>query len=297
MQNIDAALLLKATGLSVSGANYDGLGMADSAQGDALLTFLDHPKYAEVVNSNPSIKGVFVRSAEKCLLRSDIEKITVDDPKWYFFSVVNFLGENRSREKTVIAPTARIDGSAVIAEYGVVIGDGVVVEPRSVIMPDVVIGARVKVRAGAVVGVDGYEHKRTSRGILSVVHDGVVIIEDDVEIGANSFVAKGFNYRATVIGRETKLDALVHYAHGVQCGRRCLIVANAMIAGHVTIGNDVWIGPSASIANRLTIGDGAFVTMGSVVTKDVGEGQKVTGNFAVPHNVFLANLKKAMKND
>jgi len=158
-------------------------------------------------------------------------------------------------------------------------------------LKDVVIKSGAIIRAGAVVGVDGYEHKRTSKGILTVAHDGKAIIGENAEVGVNSNIVKGFSYRDTVVGSETKIDALVHYAHGAQCGSRCMIVASAMVAGHVTIGDDVWIGPNASISNRISIGDGAFVSLGSVVVQDVPAGTKVTGNFAIPHVRFIRNLK------
>lgn len=297
MFKINPDILEMATGCKLVFSGFDALGMSDAKGSGRILTFLDGQKYVEAVNKNESISGILIKKSDADLIRPDIEKIIVDDPKWFFFSIVNYFGLHREREKSVISPKAVIHHSAVIADFGVVIEDDVVVEPNVVVMSDVVIGKRSKIRAGAVVGVDGFEHKKTTRGVLSVVHDGSVEIAQDVEIGANSFVAKGFEYRPTIIGAETKLDALVHYAHGVQCGERCLIVANAMLGGNVTIGNDVWIGPSASIANRLTIGDGAFVTMGSVVTRNIGGGEKVTGNFAIPHHKFLQNLKKSISND
>ena len=294
---IDSDVLEKAIGHRFDVSSYATLGMSDAVHVGGVLSFLDNPKYASVVNANPNIKGIFIKEADSCLIRNDVEKLIVDDPKWFFFSVVNYLGKNKKRVKSVISDTACIHPSAVISDVGVIIEDDVVIEPNVVVMCDVIIKKRTVIRAGAVIGVDGYEHKKTTKGVLSVVHDGVVIICEGVEVGVNSFVAKGFDYRATIVGAETKIDALVHYAHGVQCGKRCLIVANAMLGGNVTIGDDVWIGPSASIANRLTIGNGAFVTMGSVVTKSVKENEKVTGNFAIPHHLFLQNLKRSVSND
>jgi UDP-3-O-[3-hydroxymyristoyl] glucosamine N-acyltransferase LpxD len=157
------------------------------------------------------------------------------------------------------------------------------------------IGRGTIVRAGAVLGAEGFEHKRTSRGILSVRHDGEVIIGERVEIGANCAISKGFSFRHTVIDDETRLDNLVHVAHGAQIGKRCFLPASCMIAGSTTIHDDVWIGPNASVSSQVQVGEGAYVTIGAVVTRDVPAGQRMTGNFAVPHAAFLSILKRNLR--
>ena len=111
------------------------------------LSFLDNPKYA-VVNANPNIKGIFIKEADSCLIRNDVEKLIVDDPKWFFFSVVNYLGKNKKRVKSVISDTACIHPSAVISDVGVIIEDDVVIEPNVVVMCDVIIKKRTVIRAG-----------------------------------------------------------------------------------------------------------------------------------------------------
>ncbi|MCJ8168336.1 hypothetical protein [Atopomonas sediminilitoris] len=275
--------------------SVDGVGVTSSTSFPSMLSFLDNKKYLSELNSNEAIKVVFVRPEDVNCLRKDIICLQVEDPVWYFFTLLNYLAISKKREKTLVSGSAVIHSSAVISDVGVIIGDDVLIEPNVTILQDVEIMSGAIIRAGAVVGVDGYEHKRTSRGILTVAHDGKVIVSSESEIGVNSNIVKGFSYRDTIIGEQTKIDALVHYAHGVQCGSRCMIVACAMIGGHVTIGDDVWIGPNSTISNRVSIGDGAFVTLGSVVVQDVPAGQKVTGNFAIPHMTFIRNLKASAK--
>ncbi|MGE7957524.1 hypothetical protein ACQKQA_13215 [Pseudomonas sp. NPDC089530] len=292
---IDSDLIKLATGFESNALCFDGVGVADSKAFESVLTFMDNSKYVSTVNANDKVKAVFVREGEQSLLRGDICALVVDDPKWYFFTLVNYLALVKVRSTSVVSAFASIHDSATIASVGVIVEDDVVIEPGVIIMEDVTIKRGAVIRAGAVLGVNGFEHKRTSRGMLTVAHDGEVIVEERSEIGPNNTIIKGFSYRNTVIGADTKLDALVHYAHGVQSGKRCLIAAAAMLAGHVTLGDNVWIGPKASISNRISIGDGAFVTLGSVVVKDVGVGEKVTGNFAVPHTKFIRNLKKSLK--
>jgi UDP-3-O-[3-hydroxymyristoyl] glucosamine N-acyltransferase len=292
---IDSDLIKLATGFESNSLCFDGVGVADSKAFESVLTFMDDSKYVSAVNANDKVKAVFVRDGEQSLLRGDICALVVDDPKWYFFTLVNYLALVKVRSASVISAFASIHDSATIASIGVIVEDDVVIEPGVIVMEDVTIKRGAVIRAGAVLGVNGFEHKRTSRGMLTVAHDGEVIVEERSEIGPNNTIIKGFSYRNTVIGADTKLDALVHYAHGVQSGKRCLIAAAAMLAGHVTLGDNVWVGPKASISNRISIGDGAFVTLGSVVVRDVGVGEKVTGNFAVPHAKFIRNLKKSLK--
>ncbi|AYA70203.1 UDP-3-O-(3-hydroxymyristoyl)glucosamine N-acyltransferase [Acinetobacter sp. WCHA55] len=279
--------------------NYDGLGLLVTFSKGKLLSFIENPKYIVQLNQNSSIHGIFCTKelAELNAFRNDIDVIIVDDPKWFFFSLVDYLAKNKKRLETAIHESAQINSTAYISPLGVVIGKNCIIEPHVTIHSDVTLGDNVIVRAGTVLGGEGFEHKKTLKGILSVTHNGEVIINNNVEIGVNSHVAKGFSYRPTVIGESTKLDAFVHYAHGVQCGKECLIVAHAMIGGNVDIGNNVWIGPSAVITNRITLEDNCFITLGAVVTRRVKSGETVSGNFAIPHQKFLNNLKRSLAND
>ncbi|MFW2075070.1 UDP-3-O-(3-hydroxymyristoyl)glucosamine N-acyltransferase [Acinetobacter gerneri] len=279
--------------------DFDGLGLLATKSNERLLSFIESQKYINQVNENNSIYGIFCSQdiADLRQFRENIDVIVVDDPKWSFFSIVDYLAKNKSRDESRIAESAKVSPAAYISPVGVVIGENCVIEPNVTIHSDVIIGANVIVRAGSVIGGEGFEHKKTSKGILSVTHDGEVVIGDNVEIGSNSHVAKGFSYRSTIIGESTKLDAFVHYAHGVQCGKECLIVAHAMVGGNVDIGNNVWIGPSAVITNRIVLEDNCFITLGAVVTRRVKNGETVSGNFAIPHQQFLRSLKRSLAND
>lgn len=293
---ITSELIYKSTDIDFDCDDFEQLGLADCDLSSNVLTFLDSAKYIAAVNQNSNIKGIFITEENKALLRANIKALVTDDPKWCFFTLVSYLGKTKKYQQSIISPKAYIHPSAVIAKEGVIIEDDVVIAPNVTIMPGVRIGNGSKIHAGVVIGADGFEHKKTSKGILSVTHNGEVIIGEKVEIGPNSFIAKGFSYRTTIIGNETKLSALVHYTHGVQSGERCMIAGNAMIAGNVTIGNDVWIGPSTTISNRINIGNNAFITLGSVVVRNVAEKEKVTGNFAMPHDTFIKILKNGLKN-
>jgi len=294
---IDSKMMQDALDVSIpENLIFDDLGLVWMRHTSRLLTFLDRGEFIDEAVSNSHIAAAFVtRDIERAISGSSIYPILVDDPRWYYYTLMNYCAKKRRKsvptsihESTIVHPTAHISPT------NVKIGKRCVVEPNVTILDDVEMGDDCVIRAGAVLGINGFEMKRTTRGILSVEHDGKVIIGNRVEIGPNNTIIKGFHQRNTIIGDDTKYDALVHFAHGAQIGKRGLIAANAMIAGSATIGDDVWIAPSTAISSYVTIGDHAFITIGSVVVKDVPPFGKVTGNFAIPHSRFIANLKKSV---
>jgi UDP-3-O-[3-hydroxymyristoyl] glucosamine N-acyltransferase len=294
---IDSKILLDALGILIpADMFFDDLGWISMRHLPRLITFLDKKEFIDEALNNPNIAAAFVTAELKEFLSgSAIYPLVVDDPRWYYYTLFNYLAKKGRR----IVP-ANIDASAIIhstafvAQQNVIIGKNCIIEPNVTILDGVEIGEDCVVRAGAVLGISGFEMKRTSHGILPVEHDGTVIIGNQVEIGPNNTIIKGFHNRHTVIGNETKFDALVHFAHGAKIGKRSLIAAHAMIAGSATIGDDVWIGPSASVSSGVCIGNNAFITLGSVVVKNVPPFGKVSGNFAIPHKKFIENLIKSV---
>lgn len=258
--------------------------------GRKALSYVSDRKYLSLIAADNMPDAVFVSEDIASDLPDNIIKIVVSDPVWSFYNALNCLAKEKTYERSFISSSAVVHSKAIVSPVGVDISDGVLVEPGVVIMPGVTLGKRAVIRAGSILGVDGFEHKRTSKGVLSVAHDGRVLVGDDVEVGPGSTVIKGFSFRDTIIGPSTKLDAQVHFAHCAQCGSECFIAANAMIAGSAEIGDSVWIGPSASISSQVKIGSFARITLGSVVTKDVASYEHVSGNFAIPHKIFLKHL-------
>lgn len=272
------------------GIDFNILAMSNStAQGT--LSFLDTPAYLDQLNQNHFVTGVICTPELAPLITSKF-MIQQEDPRWLFYTLHNLVARNRVKKKSIIHPTANIHPTAFVAEHNVEIGAHCIIGPQVSILEDVYLGDHVVVGAGTVVGAEGFEHKRTSKGILSVLHDGRVLLRDRVELGANNAVSKGFAYRDTIVGLDTKTDNLVHIAHCVQIGERCLLPAGCVIAGSVTLENDVWIGPNATISSGLHIGNKGYVTLGSTVTRNVGEGEKVSGFFAIEHARFLEMFKR-----
>lgn len=147
----------------------------------------------------------------------------------------------------------------------------------SFIAEDVQVGDNCVIGPGACIGQRGFGYKRLHGEWVYREHPFSVVIEDDVNIGANTCINRG-RHRHTLIGRGTKIDDLVFIAHNVLIGKRCLIIAKAMIAGSCEIGDDVIIGPGACLRDHVKVGAGAFIGVGAVVIKDVPAGQVWAGN-------------------
>jgi UDP-3-O-[3-hydroxymyristoyl] glucosamine N-acyltransferase len=218
-----------------------------------------------------------------------------DDPATLLYRIHIHLAENTKFYgedfATEIAPSARIEAGAHIAAKNVRIGPGTVIEPNATILERSIIGANVVIRAGCVIGAQGFGIRDLDGKRINIPHAGGVRIEDNVEILSNCSVAKGTFGSFTTIGRDTKINACTYVAHNVTIGERCQVAASAVLAGSVKLGNDVWVGPNSTISNGVAIGDGAKISLGAVVTRNVAPGARVTGNFAVDHDKFLAFLK------
>jgi len=146
------------------------------------------------------------------------------------------------------------------------------------IAPCVVIKENVIIQPNTVIGADGFGYEKNEEGCWErFPHFGRVIIEKDVEIGANCAIDRG-KLTDTVIGEGTKIDNLVHVAHNVKIGKHCFIVCGTMIGGSAKLGDNVWTSLNSTIRNWITIGDNALVGMGAVVTKDVAPNSTVIGN-------------------
>lgn len=276
----------------------DSLGLLVSKCGRPLCSFLDDEKYASDMTDD--IAMLFV--TEDVLRSRSFEGVgccVVSSPRNVFFRLHNQLKQDteyiRREFETKIDETARISGAAVIAEKNVIIGKNVQIEPFVVIYENTVIGDNCIIRAGARIGGAGFEQKRDGDAIFAVEHLGGTVIEHDVEIQNNSCVDRAvYPWDDTVVGAYTRIDNLVHIGHAAKIGRCCMIVAQSGIGGRTVIGKDVWIGFGATLRNGIAIHDGARINMGSVVTRNVAEGESVTGNFAIEHKKFIENLKSSL---
>jgi UDP-3-O-[3-hydroxymyristoyl] glucosamine N-acyltransferase len=172
-----------------------------------------------------------------------------------------------------------------IGEYSnlgenVLVGANVVIEDRSI------IGHRVILNPGVVIGGDGFGYTQTEEGNVKLPQIGNVILEDDVEIGANSTVDRG-SLGSTVIGRGTKIDNLVQIGHGTRIGPHNVICSQSGVAGSVQTGEKVILASRAGVGDHIKIGDKTTIGPMAGVTKDLPSGGVFSGFPAMPHNDWL----------
>ena len=265
------------------------------------LTFLANPKYASalaVTKASAVIAGAGTNGSPCAVIRSDSPYLT-------FARAVKVLSPERRPPVGVhplaaVAADARVDATASIGAFAVIesgarIGAGTVVHPHAVVGaettvgPDCIlhahaciregctIGARVIIQNGAVVGSDGFGFAPRPDGSLEKIpQNGPIVIEDDVEIGANTTIDRPA-VGETRIMSGTKIDNLVQIAHGVVVGRHVLLAAQVGVAGSSVIGDHVMAGGQVGVAGHVTIGARAKVAAKTGVTGSLDADAYVSG--------------------
>ena len=183
-----------------------------------------------------------------------------------------------------IGAGCRIGANATIGD-GVVVGDGTEIGPNAT-LSYCLIGGDCQIHAGVCIGNRGFGFTLDPEGYLDVPQLGRVIIEDGVEVGANSTIDRGSG-PDTVIGAGSKIDNLVQIGHNVTLGRGCVLVGQSGVAGSAELEDHVLVGAQAGIAGHLTIGKGARITAQAGVMRDVQPGLAVAGAPAVPIKEFF----------
>lgn len=234
--------------------------------------------------ASPALPGIrcshpllaFARAVE--LLRPAPPRLTGIHPS------AGIDGSARLGEGVAVGPGASIGPRADVGDRcqvgaGARIGEGVklgadcVLHPNCVLYPGVRLGERVILHAGAVIGADGFGYVPDEGGrLFKFPQRGTVVIEDDVEIGANAAIDRAA-LGETRIGRGTKIDNLVQVAHNVTIGEDCALASQVGISGSVRVGRRVLMGGQAGIADHVSIGDGARLAARTGVTKDLEGGK------------------------
>jgi len=290
-----------------------GVGPLDVA-GRGAVTFLDNKKYLpQLAETRASAVLVAERHAKD--VPEGVIALICRDPYRAFATVAGRLFpaalrlEGAFDGETGVSPAAHVHATAklepgVTVEPGAVIGaraeigTGTVVCANAVIGHDVrigrnchigpgaslihaLIGNRVNIHGGVRIGQDGFGFAMGPGGHQKVPQIGRVVVQDDVEIGANTTIDRGAN-RDTVIGEGTKIDNLVMIAHNVEIGRHCVIVSQVGISGSTKLGDFVVLAGQVGIAGHVTIGSGAQLGARSGVHTDVPAGARWVGAPAKP---------------
>ncbi|MBI5116383.1 UDP-3-O-(3-hydroxymyristoyl)glucosamine N-acyltransferase [Candidatus Poribacteria bacterium] len=289
-------------------------GIKDARPGD--ITFVGNPKYLPLLPTTRAtavIVGYDTPACERDLIRTEHPYLAFTQVLKLFAvpppvpkgihpsSIIGrdvFLGEDAALHagvvledgckigaKSVLYPSVCVGASAEI-------GAECMIYPRVVIGRNVIIGDRVIIHSGAVIGsrpcpegIDRYRNSESS--------EGNVIIEDDVEVGANVTIDNS-RTGTTIIGRGTKIDNLVHIGSDAAVGCNCIIVSHVSVSSGCKIGDGVTIAGQAGVFDGATVGEGAIVAARAGVTKDIGPGEVVSGFPAFGHDKWL-RMNASMK--
>jgi UDP-3-O-[3-hydroxymyristoyl] glucosamine N-acyltransferase len=193
-------------------------------------------------------------------------------------------------EEAVIYPYAYIDEGAIVEKNAVIypfcfigrdarVGEGTVLHPHVTVYDGTVIGKRVRVHSGAVLGCDGFGYVWDGTRHSKIPQLGILEIEDDVEIGANSCIDRA-SLNRTLVGKGARIDNLVQVAHNVTIGKNSILVAQVGIAGSTSVGRNVILAGKVGVADHVAIGDNVRAAGGTGITKSVKSNSTIGGN---PH--------------
>lgn len=293
-------------------------GIKEASEGE--LTFLANPRYLQLIETTRAaaiLTSRQVKKAPKPIIRTD-------NPSLAFAKIISLLTPFEQKYPCGIHPAAVIgkdvklgrdvalqpyvvleDGVCVgdrtviyagaYVGYNSVIGSDCVIYPNATIREKIEIGNRVIIHSGAVIGSDGFGFVTVDGSHHKIPQIGTVVIEDDVEIGANVTIDRA-RFGKTLIGGGTKIDNLVQIAHNVVIGENSMIIAQTGISGSTVIGKNVTLAGQSGLVGHITIGDNAVVAAQAGVTKSVAPNSFVSGYPAKPHdkakriNAFVQRL-------
>ncbi len=286
-----------------------GVGSIEEAR-PGEITFIAHPKYLpkmEKSQASAIIVSKEVTQAPKPLL-------CVANPYLAFIKVLHLFFQKVYQPKG-IDPMAWISHTAVLGKDltiypfvyigerceikdrvilypGVYVGEESIIDEDSILYPNVsiypktIIGKRVILHSGVVVGSDGFGYVKDGKRNIKIPQVGRVVIEDDVEVGANTTIDRA-TLGETIIRRGVKIDNLVQVAHNVVIGEDSIIVAQVGISGSTKIGSNVTLAGQVGVVDHVEIGDNVIVGAQSGVAYDLAPNQAYTGSPPLPHREFL----------
>ena len=284
------------------------------------LTFCTGPKYAKQLTAT-NAGACLIKRPDVSLVPAGVVPIISDAPHRAFAVAVGLLYPTSLQPE---ASAARVADGDPLVHPSAEIADGVTIEPGAIVGREARIGTGTTIAAGAVVGYrvfvgrncyigpgasvthaligdavtlhagsrvgqDGFGYVMSAEGHFKVPQIGRVIIDDRVELGANSTVDRGF-LTDTKIGEGTKIDNLVQIGHNVVIGRHCIVISQTGIAGSAQLGDFVVLGAQSGVVEHVKIGDGALIAGMSHVKNDVAPGARMGGTPARPFNEWAREV-------
>lgn len=309
----------------LSGIEISGIASATQG-GDGMLVYIEGRRNAGFAEALVAA-AVFCTADIAPKVKPGVAVLVTKKPQTAFATIGRLMfpaaasphaltGETGISPRAFVDPTARLE-PGVIVEAGAVIGPMAAIGAGTIVAPNAVIGRhcqigrdcyvgpgsvvqatlagnRVIIHPGAKIGQDGFGFAAGASGPERIPQIGRVVIQDNVEVGANATIDRGA-MADTVIGENTKIDNLVQIAHNVRIGRNCLIAALSGISGSVTVGDNVIMGGGVGIADHLTIGDGAQLAARSGFMNNVPAGEVWAGYPAEPMGKMLRNVATLRK--
>lgn len=311
-RSITLGELARAVGGQVTGSEdtvISGVSSLEQARpGD--LTFVDGDRFEQAAHDSKAAAFVVART----LSGLSRPQLAVANPKYAFARLVQqFFTPSRTARGIAqqISRGAGVEigadpsiwpfvtlgdrvtiGARVTLYPGVFIGDDSVVGDDCLLYPNVTvrerctIGRRVIIHSGTVIGSDGFGYVQHDGRHQKIPQIGTVVIEDDVELGANVTVDRA-TFGRTLIKRGTKVDNLVQIAHNVSVGEHNILVAQVGIAGSTTLGSHVVVGGQAGLSDHLEVGDRVMIAARSGVNRSLTGNQVVSGTPAMPHEISI----------
>ena len=280
------------------------------------LSYIEGDKFAKMVAKTTA--SALILPLDSSLQTQAIDRgiawLSTSNPRLTFAQAINlfyqpFRPQPQIHPSAIIADDVQLGGNLsiganVVIESGVKIGNDVCIYPNAVIYPQVTIGDRSTlhsnctieersqigcdcvIHSGVVIGGEGFGFVPTAQGWYKMQQSGYVILEDGVEVGCNSTIDRPA-VGITRIGKNTKLDNLVHVGHNCLIGENCVMAAQVGLAGGVKVGNQVILAGQVGIANQAEIGDNAIASAQTGIHSNVKAGETVSGSPAVPNKLYL----------
>ena len=290
-----------------------------AAAGSSEITFFHDRRYLAALKSTGA-GAVLVTEKMRQDVPPSVVPLITELPELAFAHILGAFYPNAVRPGAGLAgadfgggqvhPSARLEDGVVLSPGALVgpgaqIGSGTEIGPNAVIGAKVsigrdcligpnvslvhaVVGDRVFIHAGAAIGQDGFGYSLGPRGLFKVPQIGRVILQNDVEIGANAAIDRGA-LEDTVIGEGTKIDNLVQIAHAVNIGRHCGIASQTGISGSARLEDQVFMGGQSGVVPHMIVGTGVQVAAGTGITKNVDPGERIGGR---PHRPLHQHMRE-----